>query len=511
MLNLLHTDTTTVSRETLRWAPIDAIDDNPYQTRQNYKPVHLLRLAASIASMRHELPGTLGLQQPPVARLVAPNGCGVDAGLIGDLGGADELRALLADGYRLQLAFGHSRLRAWRMLAMGVNGMTGIRVVPDDIREAVGTEDWPHLASNDYQAMPVMLVALKDDQMWRQAVSENAQRQDITAIEQALALRVAVEDLGMSVTGAAATFGWSRSTASNKLRLLQLPAFVQQAIATGQWTERHGRAALRLLVAPEADAVEYMQALLGSTTTMTVDDMERRIDAFFNRYLVVDTYVANDVLDMPGADQVEKLPAIVGRCAGCQHLLKTADGNNRCTQTVQRDPYGTPDAEIKSCVRAKTRMESAIARIRVAEEMRKNREALRPGPATETQAHGANGHFVNNATATRLETEGANSHKPPALWPAGPAPVTRVATAMADGSVVEVSPDLPQSAPPGHALYVHPQRLVEAKNHIVALLLDAENLEKAIGPSWGAGDVWERLRGLGRLCDEALRLRGLEA
>jgi hypothetical protein len=61
-----------VSQETrgaLVWVPLGRIYDNPFQPRLNTARMTQL-LADNIWGLRGDLPATLGLQQPPVARVV---------------------------------------------------------------------------------------------------------------------------------------------------------------------------------------------------------------------------------------------------------------------------------------------------------------------------------------------------------------------------------------------------------------------------------------------------------
>lgn len=88
--------------------PLDQIDDNPFQRRQDYGDV--AGLAADIKAH--------GLLQTPIGRLVYTHGeviTGHDLTLARN--------RILADGFpaglRVQLAFGHRRLRAFRHLAAG--------------------------------------------------------------------------------------------------------------------------------------------------------------------------------------------------------------------------------------------------------------------------------------------------------------------------------------------------------------------------------------------------------
>ena len=73
---------------------------------------------------------------------------------------------------------------------------------------------------------------------------ENVVRQQLNAVDEAFALKVLLEDLGVTQEKLAARVGKSRSAIANKIRLLDLPAPVQESLAAGTLSEGHARALL---------------------------------------------------------------------------------------------------------------------------------------------------------------------------------------------------------------------------------------------------------------------------
>jgi ParB family chromosome partitioning protein len=63
-------------------------------------------------------------------------------------------------------------------------------------------------------------------------------------VDEAYALKVLLEDLGVTQENLAARVGKSRSAIANKMRLLDLPAGIQDYLAEGSLAEGHGRALL---------------------------------------------------------------------------------------------------------------------------------------------------------------------------------------------------------------------------------------------------------------------------
>lgn len=78
------------------------------------------------------------------------------------------------------------------------------------------------------------------------ALVENIQRVDLSAIEEAKAYVELMALTGMSQVKLAKKMGKSQSAIANKIRLLQLPHTIQDAIASKQISERHGRALLNV-------------------------------------------------------------------------------------------------------------------------------------------------------------------------------------------------------------------------------------------------------------------------
>lgn len=201
--------------------PLERIFDNPFQTRTVYTEIE--ELAQSIVKMRGARPETSGLMQTPSARLVMPNGKGWQILNPDEYGGVE---SALGDepGAVVQLAFGHRRLRAF-------HGLAGEALSQGEREE-------------EYATFPVEIVPLTDQQMADLAWEENEKRKDLTAIEEALALQLAIDLFGYTQSQIGERWGLSQSAVANKLRLLQLPREAQEAIRRGELTEKHGRALL---------------------------------------------------------------------------------------------------------------------------------------------------------------------------------------------------------------------------------------------------------------------------
>lgn len=251
--------TETITAGAIVAVPVSQILDNPYQYRGHYDPEHILKLAVSIKSYKNELRTTQGLQQVPMARLVFQDSRS-GAIKIASRSWYEGNRTVqtLADDptAKVQLMFGHSRLRAFELLREGLRSLLkqggiglgfNLTTVPQ-----IETDYAALLAPDlDYATMPMLLSFADDPSMWSHAITENSQRKNVTPIDEARILQRAMDEFGFTTEQAAKPFGWARSTAANKLRLLELPDDVQKQLAGGDLTERHGRELLRVAADPE--------------------------------------------------------------------------------------------------------------------------------------------------------------------------------------------------------------------------------------------------------------------
>ena len=95
-------------------------------------------------------------------------------------------------------------------------------------------------------AIPAYIRTIKDENVMELALVENIQREDLNAIEIALAYEHLQEKSGLTQEKIAARVGKSRVAVTNYLRLLRLPAQVQMALQKKEIDMGHARALLSL-------------------------------------------------------------------------------------------------------------------------------------------------------------------------------------------------------------------------------------------------------------------------
>jgi ParB family chromosome partitioning protein len=96
------------------------------------------------------------------------------------------------------------------------------------------------------EAIPAVIREIDDDKLLEIALVENIQREDLNPIEVALALQQMAQQLQLSHEELAQRTGKDRSTITNLLRLLRLPADIQSLVAEKQLSMGHARALLAL-------------------------------------------------------------------------------------------------------------------------------------------------------------------------------------------------------------------------------------------------------------------------
>lgn len=94
--------------------------------------------------------------------------------------------------------------------------------------------------------IPAIIRNLNDEQMMEIALLENLQRENLSAIEEAVAYKSMLEKLNLTQEELASKVGKSRSHVTNILGLLRLPKEVQQMIATNKISMGHARVLSKL-------------------------------------------------------------------------------------------------------------------------------------------------------------------------------------------------------------------------------------------------------------------------
>lgn len=204
-----------ISGDMVQRIPVGKIVPNPHQPRRIFDEASLAGLADSIKSS--------GLLQPiTVWKNAGNNGDG---------------------GYTL-LA-GERRLRASRLAGL------------EEIEAIVKKE-------------------LSEEEKLGLSLIENIQREDLNAVDTALAYRQLMDSFGISQADIAKRVGKSRAAVSNTLRLLELDADIRQGIQAGTIDQGHARALIS--IPDSAKRREFYQRII--TEKLTVRDVENYAQRF---------------------------------------------------------------------------------------------------------------------------------------------------------------------------------------------------------------------------------------
>ncbi len=208
---LIPSEATGESDSLLRVVPISHIRPNTFQPRSHFDEESMAALAASIKAV--------GLLQPVLVRQLA---------------GETESYELIA---------GERRWRAARRAGL--------------------------------QTIPVLVQVADDVASLEQALVENLHRVDLNALEEAAAYQQLIDEFGLTHEQVAIRMGKGRATVTNTLRLLQLPAGAQRALAERTISAGHARA---LLGTPDRALQERLveRIVEEGLTVRAVEDLVRQ-------------------------------------------------------------------------------------------------------------------------------------------------------------------------------------------------------------------------------------------
>lgn len=124
--------------------------------------------------------------------------------------------------------------------------------------------------------VPTILRSAGEREKLELSIIENIQRADLNPIERAHAYRSLLQDFNMTPSEVYRRVGKSQSSVSNTMRLLTLPAHMQQAIADGKLPEAHARSIL-VLDDPKLKEELYEKILAQKLTQYEVEQTVRDI------------------------------------------------------------------------------------------------------------------------------------------------------------------------------------------------------------------------------------------
>jgi len=115
-----------------------------------------------------------------------------------------------------------------------------------DYEIIAGERRWRASQMAGLQSIPAYIRTADDENVMEMALIENIQRQDLNAVEIALAYQHLLEQYDLTQDRLSERVGKKRATITNYLRLLKLPASIQVALQNRELDMGHARALLAL-------------------------------------------------------------------------------------------------------------------------------------------------------------------------------------------------------------------------------------------------------------------------
>jgi ParB family chromosome partitioning protein len=186
---------------------------------------------------------------------------------------------------------------ATSIASVGVVQPVIVRKTDEGYELIAGERRWRAAQQAGFTVVPAIVRSASDVESLELALVENVVRQQLNPVDEAFALKVLLEDLGVTQEKLAARVGKSRSAIANKIRLLDLPAPVQESLAGGALSEGHARALLSLEGRGEQVRLARRIAEKGLSVRQVEEEVRRRAQAGTSAKRVVRSGIPADVLD----------------------------------------------------------------------------------------------------------------------------------------------------------------------------------------------------------------------
>ena len=180
-----------------------------------------------------------------------------------------------------------------------------------------GERRWRAARLAGLREVPVIIREYSDKERMEVALIENLQREDLNAVEEALAYQSLIDVYGLKQDEVAERVSKSRTTITNSLRLLKLSEKVKQMLIDDMISSGHARA----LLAIEDANVQYETALSVFDEGLSVRETEQLVKG-------VNNILAGKEIDDKGQEKPSKkdpaMEAVLGQIA---EELKTIIGS----------------------------------------------------------------------------------------------------------------------------------------------------------------------------------------
>lgn len=185
--------------------------------------------------------------------------------------------AIRANAYQPRTEFEDDALASLTasILELGVLQPILVRPVGDQFELIAGERRWRAAQEAGLTTIPALVREVTDTVSLEQALVENLQRQDLTALEEAAAYAQLAEEFALSQDDIARRVGKSRSAVANTLRLLQLPPSVARLVNDRALSAGHARTLLGLDDAAAIEALAQRIVAEGWSVRATEDAVKK--------------------------------------------------------------------------------------------------------------------------------------------------------------------------------------------------------------------------------------------
>ena len=160
---------------------------------------------------------------------------------------------------------------------LGIIQPLSLRLLNDGSYQIIaGERRWRAAKMAGLDTVPAYVRKASDAEITEMALIENIQREDLNAIEVALALRKLIDTYSLTQERLAERLGKKRATIANHLRLLRLPAEIQLGLRDKLIDMGHARAILSV-EDPKLQLKLYNLIVSENATVRQVEEMARRL------------------------------------------------------------------------------------------------------------------------------------------------------------------------------------------------------------------------------------------
>ena len=187
---------------------------------------------------------------------------------------------IIPNRFQPRIAFDENELNnlADSIMKYGIIQPLVVRPISDKYEIIAGERRYKASVIAGLKTVPVIIKNTDDNTSAEIALLENLQRKNLTPIEEAMSYKKLINK-GFTQEEIASKLGISQSSIANKLRLLNLPQEVQDALLYNKISERHARSLLSLSDSDEQK--ELLNKIINNK--LTVKQTELEINSIINK------------------------------------------------------------------------------------------------------------------------------------------------------------------------------------------------------------------------------------